>query len=80
MVSNLRVWGKVSRTAHLRFGVGRTSSFVLLVLREQRMSRFDPCVECAAYLFRVHNDDKFISRLGVGLVDDPGDTFTHGTR
>ena len=42
------------------------------------MSEIESCdFECAAYLFWVYNDDIFVRRLGVGLVDDLGDSFAH---
>lgn len=32
-----------------------------------------------AYLLWVYNDEVFVGRLGVGLVDDLGDSFAHGS-
>ena len=34
-------------------------------------------LDCVAYLFWVHNDEVFVRRLSVGLVDDLGDSFAH---
>jgi len=43
------------------------------------MSGIESCdLGWVAYLFWVHNDEIFVGRLSVGLVDDFGDGFTHG--
>lgn len=42
------------------------------------MSGIESCgSRCVAYLFWVDNDEIFIGRLSVGLVDNLGDSFTH---
>ena len=43
------------------------------------MSGIESCdLKCVAYLIWIHNDDIFVRRLGVWLVDNPGDSFAHG--
>jgi hypothetical protein len=42
------------------------------------VSEVESCdLACVAYLFSVYNDEIFVSRLSVGLVDDLGDSFAH---
>lgn len=68
----------VSRMYHPKLKAKLTSSFILLVLHDQRMSETGSCdLDRVAYLFGVYNDVVFIRRLSVGLVDDLGDAFAH---
>ena len=63
---------------HPRNEAKLTSGFVFLVLHDQRMSGVESCdSEGAAHLFWVYNDEVFVGRLSVGLVDDLGDSFAH---